>query len=119
MVAEPTRTLVLYDGGCSVCQAFVRWAAARDPHGALEFVPYQDAPSPPMTPDLRHACERAVHVIEPDGTTTRAGMAVLTVLETLGWHVGWARHRPFVWVVEAGYWAVARSRPFLSRFVRD
>jgi len=82
-------------------------------------VPYQEAPSPPMTPALYEACKRAVHVIKSDGTVLRAGRASLFVLEQIGW--GWAARLlmlpPFIWAVELGYALVARNRSFFARFL--
>lgn len=72
-----------------------------------------------MTPELYAACERAMHVIKPEGTTLRAGRATLFILEQIGW--GWAARLlalpPFVWIVEAGYAIVARNRDFFSHFL--
>ena len=80
---------------------------------------YQDAPSPPMTPKLRVACERAMHVILPDGKIISGGRASLFILERLGW--GWfARllsYPPFIWVVEAIYRLIANNRDFFARFL--
>jgi hypothetical protein len=36
------------------------------------------------------------------------------------WHpraVRLAARRPFIWLVELGYWVVARNRPFFGRFL--
>jgi predicted DCC family thiol-disulfide oxidoreductase YuxK len=70
-----------------------------------------------MTPALYAACERAIHVVKPDGTVLRAGRAALFVLEELGW--GWRARLlalpPFVWLVELGYAFVAGHRGFFSR----
>jgi predicted DCC family thiol-disulfide oxidoreductase YuxK len=82
-------------------------------------VPYQDAPSPPMTDALREACARAVHVITADGRVLRAGRAALYVLS----HIGWGRfarflaYPPMVWFVELGYYIVARNRKLFSRIM--
>jgi predicted DCC family thiol-disulfide oxidoreductase YuxK len=80
-------------------------------------VPYQHAPTPPMTDALRIACARAVHVVTPDGRVLRAGPASLRVLERLGFRATATLLSipPLVWLLEAGYWVVARNRPFLSR----
>jgi len=82
-------------------------------------VAYQDAPSPPMTPALYAACERAIHVLKPDGTLLRAGRATLFILEQIGW--GWGARLlmvpPFVWAVELGYWIVSHNRSFFARFL--
>ena len=84
---------------------------------AFRAIPYQQAPSPPMTPELRLACARAVHVLTPEGNALRAGRACLWVLQRIGYPV-LARVLalpPLVWVVELGYWLVARNRRLASR----
>jgi predicted DCC family thiol-disulfide oxidoreductase YuxK len=82
-------------------------------------MPYQEAPAPPMTPELYAACDRAVHLVLPDGTLLRAGRAVLYMLEKAGW--GWTARvlawPPLVWLVELGYRIVADNRAFFSRFL--
>jgi hypothetical protein len=82
-------------------------------------MPYQEAPSPPLTPELAAACDRAVHVVTADGAVLRAGRAVLFILERCGWGAA-ARCLalpPFVWGVEAIYSLVARNRMLVSRFL--
>lgn len=71
-----------------------------------------------MTPELRAACKRAVHVVLPSGEVLRAGRASLTVLQQLGWW--WVRPLfwpPMIWFVELGYAIVARNRVFFSRYM--
>jgi len=72
-----------------------------------------------MNEELYRACARAVHVVRRDGTLLRAGRATLYVLEGLGWR--WTARLlsvpPFVWLVELGYWVVARNRSFFARFL--
>jgi hypothetical protein len=81
------------------------------------MVAYQDAPSPPMTPTLYAACERAIHVLQPDGTLLCAGRASMFILARIGW--GWVARLlmlpPFIWAVELGYWIVAHNRAFFAR----
>src|SRR5262245_48488869 len=97
----------------------VAWVGRRDTNRLFRMAPYQEAPSPPMTPALYAACEHAVHDVRSDGTILRAGRATLFVLENIGW--GWFARLlmlpPFVWFVELGYALVARNRPFFSRFL--
>lgn len=113
------RDLVLWDLDCGFCRRSVEWAGRKDAAHRLEFVPFQQAPSPPMTPALREACGRAVHVLTPDGRVLRAGRAALHVLAAIGWPrlARVASWPPFVWLVELGYWLVARHRKFFSRFL--
>ena len=70
-----------------------------------------------MDDALRAACARAVHVIAPDGERIRAGRAVLLVMETLGTPGPWSllARKPWVWMVEAVYTAVAVNRGLLGR----
>jgi hypothetical protein len=72
-----------------------------------------------MTPELRKACGRAVHLLMPDGQLLRAGRACLWVLERVGFPVlaRVLRVPPLVWAVEVGYWLVARNRQLASRFL--
>jgi predicted DCC family thiol-disulfide oxidoreductase YuxK len=82
-------------------------------------MPYQEAPTPPMSPELREACARAFHVLRADGRVLRGGRAALYVLERLG-HPLWAgllSLPPLVWGVELGYWLVARNRQLFSRLI--
>jgi predicted DCC family thiol-disulfide oxidoreductase YuxK len=100
--------LVLWDGDCSFCARCVR-LAERLARGRFRFEPYQDAA---IDADLRAACAAAVHVLLPDGRTERAGRACLLVAERLGAGVV-ARvlaRPPMIWLIEAVYRLVARSR---------
>ena len=111
--------LLLWDGECGFCRRSVEWAERHDREHAFRAVPYQEAPSPPMTPELSKATARAVHVITPEGRVLRAGRACLWVLERTGYPV-LARVLslpPLVWAVEVGYWLVARNRGLASRIM--
>lgn len=126
VVRRPDETrathLLLYDGACGLCRRMTRWARRHDRAGAVEAVPYQEAPSPPMTPELSEACARAVHVITTDGRVFRAGRATLFVLGQVGWPCT-ARVLslpPFVWIVELAYHLVATNRHLISKIlIRD
>lgn len=111
--------LLLWDGQCGFCRRSVEWAQRRDTGHTFQAVPYQQAPSPPMTPELRKACGRAVHLVMPDGELLRAGRACLWVLERVGFPLlaRVLRVPPLVWAVEVGYWLVARNRQLASRFL--
>jgi predicted DCC family thiol-disulfide oxidoreductase YuxK len=110
---------LLFDGDCDMCRRSAAWVRRRDMQRQFEIVAYQSAPSPPMTPTLAAACEKAIHVVRADGTILRAGRACLFILERIGWG-RWARLLtvpPFLWLVELGYWIVARNRSFFARFL--
>ena len=109
--------LVLWDGACGFCRRCVAWMERRDAAGRFEAVPYQQAPSPPMTPALADACARAVHVVFPDGRVLRGGRAVLAVLGGLGVPgMGLLARRPFIWPIELVYRVVAANRLAFSRW---
>ena len=111
--------LILFDGDCGFCRRALGWLKARDEGLLFIAIPYQEAPSPPMTPALFTACQQAVHLVQGDGTILKAGRAVLYMLE----HTGMGRparvlaQPPFLWLVELGYRVVARNRPFFGRFL--
>lgn len=113
----PRRHLVLWDGDCGVCGRAIQWLEARDRRGRFETMPYQQCPSPPMTPELHEACGRALHVISVDGEVLRAGVACLFILRVLGWRNA-ARVLslpPFLAATEVGYRLVAANRRHISR----
>jgi predicted DCC family thiol-disulfide oxidoreductase YuxK len=96
------------------------WVGRRDTEQSFAIVPYQEAPSPPMTPALYEACKRAIHVVRPDGSVLRAGRGVLYVLARIGWHpwlVRFASWPPMIWFVELGYYVVAHNRVFFSKLM--
>ena len=110
---------ILYDGACGLCRRAVDWACARDKHSMFTAIPYQEAPSPPMTPALVTACHRAVHVVQADGRILKSGRAVLFILERTGMGAP-ARLLacpPFLWLVELAYRLVAGNRSFFGRFL--
>ncbi len=117
---EDASILLIWDGDCGFCRNAVGWMLRHDHASRIEPVPYQDLPSPPMTPALRRQAERAVQVITPQGQQLSGGRAVLYVLGQVGWRPGLVRlasRRPVLWVVELGYWVVARNRSLFSRFL--
>ena len=72
-----------------------------------------------MTDALARHCATAVHVITAAGVVLSAGRASLCVLGLIG-YPRLARvlaFPPLVWLVELGYWIVARNRRFFGRFL--
>ncbi len=108
------RAWLLFDGDCGFCTRVAGWVARRDRERRLRLrvVAYQEAPSPPMTPELRAACAEAVHAITRRGRVLRGGDATIFTLHELGWR-GLAR---LLWlpplrdIVGFGYRIVARLR---------
>ncbi|HXV80159.1 MAG TPA: DCC1-like thiol-disulfide oxidoreductase family protein [Candidatus Binatia bacterium] len=112
------RHWLFWDGSCNFCRRLVAWVKRKDIDHRFEVLPYQMAPSPPMTPTLYAACEKAVHVVKADGGTLRGGRACLFVLGTLGWTSARILWRPpLVWAVDLGYWIVASNRRLFARLL--
>ena len=70
-----------------------------------------------MTPELRLACDRSIHVVTADGEVIAAGRAAMFVLRQLGWNLTgrFFSMPPMIWGVELGYAFVAANRAFFSR----
>jgi hypothetical protein len=69
-----------------------------------------------MTPELRKACEGAMHVITADGTVIKGGASIVFIYETLGYglvKLGYVP--PLSYAIELGYRVVAANRMFFSR----
>jgi hypothetical protein len=72
-----------------------------------------------MTPALRAACDKAIHVLTPDGKLLRAGRAALYIFAAIGYST-FAKIfsiPPLLWATELGYWLVANNRKFFSKFL--
>ncbi len=111
---------LLWDGECGFCAWAVAQVRRRDQQGRFRDVPSQSAPADLLTPEVRQACQGAVAVLTHEGKLLRAGRAVLFIGTELGY--GWLTRPlslpPFVWLVEVGYWLVARMRRLLSRWLK-
>lgn len=95
--------VLIWDGECGFCGNAVTWIEQRDRNGRFRPIPFQELPTPPMTPDLRRQAESAMQVITADGRQLSAGRAVLFVLREIEWSpvlVRLAARRPFLWFVE-------------------
>jgi predicted DCC family thiol-disulfide oxidoreductase YuxK len=116
----PSRAVMIWDGDCSFCRRWIRrwrrWTA-----GMIDDEPYQQAAGrfariPPGD------FVRAVHLVEPDGRTTRGAEAALRSLEIAG-RAGWLirayRRIPlFARTCELAYRFVARHRAGFDRMER-
>ena len=80
------------------------------------MVPYQDAPAPPMTEELREQCARVLHVLTADGRIRRADDAVIYIYEQLGYDaVSLLRWPPLKWLTGPGYSLVANNRRMFAK----
>lgn len=109
---------MIWDGECNFCRRAAAWFKRHDTRNRIRPCPYQQVPTPPMTPEMYRACEFSVHVITEDGRVLRGGRAALHLLEQVGYGTV-ARLLalpPFIWAVEIAYKIVANNRDFFARF---
>jgi predicted DCC family thiol-disulfide oxidoreductase YuxK len=116
---RPDRHVLLWDGRCGFCQQCVTWLMHQPGASGFEAMPYQNAAPPLVTPEIKRASARAMHVLTIDGRVLKAGRASLFILEKLGWRwtarvLSWP---PFVWLVELAYKLVAVNRNRISRLL--
>ncbi|RYG60219.1 DUF393 domain-containing protein [bacterium] len=110
----PNKHLVLWDGECGFCRRCVVWLRKQSRSDSLEFCPYQEAD---LSPELREACSRSIHVIKSNGEILKAGKAAMFLGRFTRWNrlarMGeWPMFLPFI---ELGYSIVANNRPFFSK----
>jgi predicted DCC family thiol-disulfide oxidoreductase YuxK len=117
-VLSPSKTVLVFDGECAFCMAWVDGVRRRKGQ-ELECVAYQDASVPARFPNLApERLRRSVHLIEADGHVHRGAQAVLrapgggrtqaTLLRLCERSAGFARLADFV------YRVVAKNRRALS-----
>lgn len=111
---------LIWDGECDFCRRTITWVQRHDRQHRFQTVPFQECPSPPMTPELRRQAQAAIQVITNQGQQMSGGRAMLFVCEEIRWHpimTALGRRQPFIWPVELGYWIVAHNRSRLSKLL--
>lgn len=113
-VSEPLTSVLLYDGECGFCDAFVQFVLRHDAAGHISFLALQ---SPRARAILRRAGRSEIALdtvvfIDPSGVLLDRSDAVIAVLGLLG---GWWRFTHAFRVVprpvrDAGYALFARYR---------
>src|SRR4051812_46833686 len=109
------RPVVLYDGKCGFCKRHIaRWSALSADR--IEYCASQD--SYERFPQLhKQDLDRAVHLVETDGTVRRGADAVFRIASISDHPFAWwcYRHLPgFAAMTEAGYDWVASHRNFVD-----
>ncbi|MEP6755853.1 MAG: DCC1-like thiol-disulfide oxidoreductase family protein [Chthonomonadales bacterium] len=116
-MSESEQTVGLWDRDCGLCANAMRWSITRDRAGAIRWEAFQVSEDPRITPELRTACQRSLHVIMPDGQILAAGKAALYVLSVSGQPTVAALLglRIFSPIIEIGYRLIAKNRLLFSR----
>ncbi len=113
------RAWLIWDGECGLCRRCAGWVRSRDRRGALRVAAYQDAPDPPLRPELRRRARDSVMVLAPGGEVLGGGRACVYVLGALGHERAAALLSlpPAAAAVEAAYRVVAANRGALGRLL--
>ncbi|MCX8091534.1 MAG: lipase maturation factor family protein [Verrucomicrobiae bacterium] len=116
--SPPDKPLMLFDGDCRFCALWIRrWQQATGP--AVDYAPFQNAEVTARFPEITtEQLAAAVHLIEPDGSVSRAAEAVFRALARNPRHARWRRwyetSPAFARLSEAAYRFVAAHRPLFS-----
>jgi predicted DCC family thiol-disulfide oxidoreductase YuxK len=89
-----------------------------DKAGRFRVTTFQDCPNPPLTPDLRERCSKAMHVIDEGGRIYRGGDAFVFLRRAFGKPLaGVLGVQPFKAIVDFAYWIVSNNRGFFAPFL--
>ncbi len=108
---------MIWDGECGFCYRSAKYLHQRDKENLFHVCQYQSCPSPPMTEDLRRRCQREMYVVTEDGRELGGARGVLFLFQETGWgaFAKLLALPPFIWILSAGYWLVARNRGLISK----
>ena len=102
-----------------MCSRYTERLRSKDANNVFQIIAFQDAPSPPMTEELREKCEHAIQIITSDGLVLGGAKAVLFIKSKTGW--GWfakfLSYPPFIWAIHILYRIVANNRRLLSKWL--
>lgn len=116
--------VLLYDDECKFCRASAALVRAWDHREALDLLPLSDRRATsllaPMTPAQQM---RSIHVVEPDGSISSAGSAVIALCRDLpgvAWIPRTVASRPLLGtLIGRAYTAIAAARGALASVVPE
>jgi len=111
------KAILIWDGECALCRKGIEWVEKQKKTKAILPVPYQEVPSPLMTPLLTRQYQRSVQLILPAGRMLSGGGAVLGVLSILGWKKSYTiiSLLPLSFIVEIVYRLISRNRWIIAK----
>jgi predicted DCC family thiol-disulfide oxidoreductase YuxK len=114
--------IVIFDGDCTVCNAFREATQSRSPAETFEFIAYQSADLENLSPGLTlEMAEKVMHVIRPDGKRlggARAFFEVMRYMHGFWGFIGkvWA-FPPLSLLAEPFYRLGSKNRPLIARML--
>lgn len=70
MALRPQKPVVVYDGACGICAGNLKWLYRLDTLKKFDAAPYQADDLLRLFPHLKlEECEKAMHLVFPDGRT--------------------------------------------------
>ena len=85
MVVRVRAPLILFDGVCNLCNAWVRFVIRRDPTGVFRFAAQQSAVGPAMIEDrMKGAAQLSSVILIEDHAIYTESEAILQILTHLG-----------------------------------
>ncbi len=108
-----TKTIVLYDGWCSVCSASATKLRRMDTHNRLDMIDLRQDPSIIDTYALDpKEVRRVMHAITPEGEMLVAMDALRATMRAVGrgWMLAWTRIPIVSWVCDRFYMWFADNR---------
>lgn len=114
------KTLVFYDGSCSMCVGVTGWLSRIDHKNQFKLEPYQNSELLAKYPQINPAdCENELHLISEKGKVLKGADAVLEIWrKTNHWSRFMAevfRMPPFIWIARPVYRFIARNRKSIYR----
>ena len=112
------RTIVFYDGGCSMCVGVTGWLSRIDNQKQFRLEPYQNSELLSQYPQINPAdCEHELHLITEKGKVLHGADAVFEIWrKTKHWSnfMGSVlRLPPFIWLARPMYRFIARNRKYI------
>ncbi len=112
------KTIVFYDGGCSMCVGVTGWLSRIDHKEQFELVPFQNAEILSKYPQIKPAdCENEMHLVTETGIVLKGADAVLEIWrKSEHWSSFFAsifKLPPFIWLARPIYRLIARNRKLI------
>ncbi len=109
------KTIVFYDGSCSMCIGVTGWLSKIDHKKQFQLEPYQHSELLKDYPQIDPAnCEKEIHVINEHGEVLHGADAMMEIWRKTGHWTSFLgsifRFAPFIWIARPLYRLIAKYR---------